>query len=444
MTPFKQCQNESHFPLPEEELSQHIEFLEEQLKEAKHKLRGLLAQQETRMQFQQEDEILFRHFIASNVIGMHRSDIYGRLYEVNDACVEMLGYSREELLSRDFRWRSITPPEYHHTDDNAIEQIKRTGMAQPWEKEYIRKDGSRVPILIGVVATDTTGRDCIVFTIDLTHHKRIQRELKTSEERFRIAAEASPNIVWMAREGGRVIYANQTFYSFTGMRREDDDGFAWLETVHPDDRQKVLDAGTRAELHGSEFEHEIRYRSKSGQYRWFLARALPLCDKATNTTIWYGTCTDIDDQKRAAQQLRDSEARLRLLADAIPQIVWTANPQGEIQFFNHRWFEYTGLTLEQSIDGGWQLLIHPDDKQQYLSRWNQALETAETFEAEFRLKRAAGKKASQTPYRWHLCRAVPMRGYDGRIVKWFATWTEIESQKGNKETKRDERQLEPE
>jgi PAS domain S-box-containing protein len=110
--------------------------------------------------------------------------------------------------------------------------------------------------------------------------------------------------------------------------------------------------------------------------------------------------------------------------------VFTANAAGEIDFFNDRWFEFTGLTLAQSQNDGWQLLIHPDDLDKYMTEWNKALETGDSHEIEFRLRRAVGIKSMKNHvYRSHLARAVALRGTDGEVIKWFATWTEIEGQR---------------
>ena len=180
---------------------------------------------------------------------------------------------------------------------------------------------------------------------------------------------------------------------------------------------------------GEPFTAEGRLIDKNGHYVWILVRSLPIKDSAGRVTKWFGTSTDINDQKRAEVELRASETSFRTLADAIPHIVWTANSAGEIDFFNHRWIEYTGLTIEQSLNDGWQLLIHPDDLPGYLVEWTHALQTGSTYERSFRLKRALGiKSKSSNPYRRHLGRAVPLRGKDGKIMKWFATWTEIEHQ----------------
>ncbi len=118
------------------------------------------------------------------------------------------------------------------------------------------------------------------------------------------------------------------------------------------------------------------------------------------------------------------DAHYRTLAEAIPQIVWTANPDGWLDFYNQRWFDYTGLTLEQTQGWGWEPVLHPDDLQNCILLWTHAYSTGEPYETEYRFKRAADGE-----YRWHLGRALPVRDADGAIVKWFGTCTDIHDQK---------------
>jgi PAS domain S-box-containing protein len=118
------------------------------------------------------------------------------------------------------------------------------------------------------------------------------------------------------------------------------------------------------------------------------------------------------------------EERYRSLADAMPGIVWTADPAGSLDYYNRRWFEYTGLTPEQSLGWGWQPVLHPEDAERCLKRWARSVKTGENYEIEYRFKRA-----SDGSYRWHLGRAVPMRDQAGQIVRWFGTSTDIHDQK---------------
>ncbi|HEV2914689.1 MAG TPA: ATP-binding protein [Pyrinomonadaceae bacterium] len=138
----------------------------------------------------------------------------------------------------------------------------------------------------------------------------------------------------------------------------------------------------------------------------------------------FSAATGKAELKAALDKLRESEAQYRSLADAMPQIVWTADADGAFDYYNQRWFEYTGLTPEQALGWGWQPVLHPEDAERCLRRWATSVKTGADYEIEYRFKRA-----SDGAYRWHLGRALPMRDQDGRIVKWFGTSTDIHDQK---------------
>jgi PAS domain S-box-containing protein len=133
------------------------------------------------------------------------------------------------------------------------------------------------------------------------------------------------------------------------------------------------------------------------------------------------------------------EQEYRMIAEAIPQIVWTARPDGYNDYFNQRWFEYTGLSTDETYDPvnqGWpdyrerttvsdvQSAVHPEDFNNYIRRWKEALSSGKSYEIEYRFRRA-----SDGTYRWHLGRAVPIRDSDAKIIKWFGTCTDIHDQK---------------
>ncbi len=119
-----------------------------------------------------------------------------------------------------------------------------------------------------------------------------------------------------------------------------------------------------------------------------------------------------------------NEEQYHALADAMPQIVWTARPDGRLDYYNKRWFDYTGTTLDETQGRGWEMLLHPDDFPKSNDKWTEARRTGETFETEYRFKRA-----SDGVYRWHLARAVPVYDADGQILKWIGTCTDIEEKK---------------
>jgi PAS domain S-box-containing protein len=128
---------------------------------------------------------------------------------------------------------------------------------------------------------------------------------------------------------------------------------------------------------------------------------------------------------KAEEALRASEERYRMLADAIPQIVWTSTLDGRNEYYNQRWFAYTGLTQEQSSGDGWKTVVHPDDIASTMDKWSRANERGECFAMEYRLR---GRDGS---YRWHLGLAMPWRNASGQIVKWFGTCTDIDNRKSS-------------
>jgi len=130
------------------------------------------------------------------------------------------------------------------------------------------------------------------------------------------------------------------------------------------------------------------------------------------------------ERRQAEEALRASEEKYRSLADLIPGIVWTARPDGWIDYANQFWFKFTGLTMEQTQGVGWASVIHPDDLQRVSDLWVKSLQSGESVEVDYRIRRA-----SDGVYRWFLAQGRPLRDREGRIVKWFGMLTEIEDQK---------------
>jgi PAS domain S-box-containing protein len=141
---------------------------------------------------------------------------------------------------------------------------------------------------------------------------------------------------------------------------------------------------------------------------------------ARDVTERLRTERELKEAKVAAAR-RDGEQRYSFLADTVPQIIWTARPDGGIDYYNRAWFDYTGLTLEQSTDWSWEAVVHPDDLQLCVDRWNYSVTTGANYELEYRLKRG-----SDGAYRWHLARALPMRDEKGGIIQWVGTCSDID------------------
>ncbi len=112
------------------------------------------------------------------------------------------------------------------------------------------------------------------------------------------------------------------------------------------------------------------------------------------------------------------------LADSMPQMVWAAAADGRVDYYNLRWFDFTGTTFEKAKNWGWKAVLHPDDLKQAVDRWTHAFTTGTPYEVELRLKRA-----SDNVFRWHISRALPIRDENGKVVRWWGTCTDIENYK---------------
>ncbi len=238
--------------------------------------------------------------MESNIVGIYFGDFSGRIYEANDAFLEMVGYTHEELVAGIIHWDCLTPPEYQALDQQKIQELQTSGVCTPFEKEYFRKDGTRIPILLGIARVEGTEEDGygVCFVIDQTQRKLAEVALRQSEERYRYLSDAMPQLVWICNANGEYEHVNQRWREFTGQTVEQSQGFGWTTVLHPDDIQPAIQAWTEALRIGEPYEHEMRYQRLDGIYRWHLARGVPIKDEQGRVVKWFGTSTDIDDRQQ--------------------------------------------------------------------------------------------------------------------------------------------------
>lgn len=204
----------------------------------------------------------------------------------------------------------------------------------------------------------------------------------------------------------------------------------YLETVIPDDRQLVHSAVTQAVEHAKPYEVEFRTALPDGSIRWMLSKGTVVRDKAGRPLRMLGVNTDITARKdaeaalRSEAALRESEARLRVLADAMPQIVFTARPDGNVDYLNRKWYELTGSPVGDVSPESWMAALHPSDRTGVAESWLANVRAGRPHETEARIW-----SAGAGTYRWHLARALPVRDASGEIVHWYGTATDIDDHK---------------
>src|SRR6266852_247302 len=263
--------------------------------------------------------------------------------------------------------------------------------------------------------------------------QRAYQEIKQSEGRLRKIIDTIPTLAWCSLPDGTGEFWNRRWHVYTGLSHEAVRGWGWQDAIHPEDLKEITDKWLGFLASGQPGEVEGRLRRFDGQYRWFLFRAHPLCDELGKIVNWYGVCIDIDDRKRAEEQLRRDQSELQRITDAISNAIIVLDSDGKAIYANRFARDYTGLTPEDLWAEDFRSLIfHPDDVGASRSVHQLALRRGVPFEDEQRALRKDGQ------YRWFLIRYNPLLDEEGNVLRWYATATDIDERKRNEDRTRNE------
>jgi PAS domain S-box-containing protein len=233
-----------------------------------------------------EREAKIRRLVDANIIGIFFWEIEGRIIEANDTFLRMVGYDRDDLISGRICWTDLTPPEWLDVSERAVEEMKLTGSLQPYEREYFRKDGSRVPILIGAASFEEGGNQGVAFVLDLTERKRAEAEARESEQRYREMQTEVAHANRVATMGQLTAsIAHEVNQPIAGILSSGQAALHWLARESPD-----LDAARRA------IERLIRDASRAGSV---IGRVREIIRKAPKRSEW----VDINEAAREVIEL---------------------------------------------------------------------------------------------------------------------------------------------
>ena len=288
----------------------------------------------------------------------------------------------------------------------------------------------------------------LIEGVDITQHAHAEEHLRenqrqvlraaqsTETERSRLDAllEAAPVGIIMADAQGRLLRINAENRRIWGQhplsqsQSEYGQWKGWWADGGPRHGQRIgADewAMSRA-LRGEEAPRDIVEIESFGPHpvrRTIVNSGAPVRDAEGRIVGAVIAQMDITDRVRAEQAARDNEAKFRTITEAMPQMVWSTRPDGSHDYFNHQWYEFTGVQPGQTDGEGWLAMFHPDDQARTVARWRHSLSTGEPYEIEYRLRHRSGQ------YRWTLGRALPVRDERGELVRWMGTCTDIHEQK---------------
>ncbi len=242
--------------------------------------------------------------------------------------------------------------------------------------------------------------------------------------------DALPGLGWTALADGRAEFLNQRWLDYTGLSAQQAAGLGWVEAIHPDDRERLIEYWRSCLGTGAPGDAEARMRRFDGAYRWFLFRVNPVRDAEGKISRWFGINIDIEDRKRSEEALGAKELSWRQIVDNIPGLVATMGAMGEVEFLNRQTLEYFGKTNAELKD--WSLIgaVHPDDLPRAIEARARAIETGEIYNIEHRCRRGDGI------YRWFQVRGIPVRNATGEITTWYLLLTDIEDRKKAEEALR--------
>jgi PAS domain S-box-containing protein len=244
-----------------------------------------------------------QRLVDAGILGIFIANLGGEIVEANQAFLQMFQYDRQDLLSGRLRWEDMTPAELRERDQRAVTEALATGFFQPYEKQFFRKDGSRLPVLLGG-ALFQDSNEGVSFVLDLSEQKRAEAKIREQEMEFRQMVDLVPQHVAVFGPNGERLYANRVTLNYVGLSLEE-----WRQTlghsfrsslfVHPDDQERVARDFNANRSSDSACELELRVRKGDGTHRWFLVRFNPLRDDQGHITRWYVASTDIEDRKQA-------------------------------------------------------------------------------------------------------------------------------------------------
>jgi PAS domain S-box-containing protein len=312
------------------------------------------------------------------------------------------------------------------------------------DKEWARREGlvsfAGYPLvaegrLVGVVAMfsrEALGQDTIEALESVAstvtqgvERKQAEEKLRESEERFRTVAESASDAIVTIDEESRILFVNPATEKIFGHSAPSLVGQSltilmpdYLRHVHSAGIKRYVETGRKhvswesVELPGLHKEgHEIPLELSFGEFI------------REGKRYFTGVVRDITKRKQAEEKLRESERSLRLLTEAIPQLIWSTTPDGAMDYCNRQLLKYTGKTLDEMHGDGWVNFLHPEDAGPITESWRKTIKTGKPFEVECRLRRADGQ------FRWTVSRGMPLRDGDGAIIRWYGTCTDMDDWK---------------
>lgn len=255
---------------------------------------------------------------------------------------------------------------------------------------------------------------------DLTFRLLVaERALADAEAQYQRFADALPYGIWTCGPDGELLHISESFLDLVGMTLEECQRFGWWEKLPADEIEPTRAHWKHCLLNALPYDQEHDFLGQDGVRHAVLVRGVPVKDDLGRVISWVGINLDIDDRRRAQAELRESESRFRTMADEAPVLIWMTGANGVSSYYNRRWIELTGVSLDEQLGRGWLSHLHPEDSERTLAVFRAAFERRQPFENTYRILDRDGN------YRKLLDRGVPRFLEDGSFAGYVGCSTDI-------------------
>ncbi|BAY61292.1 two-component hybrid sensor and regulator [Calothrix brevissima NIES-22] len=363
--------------------------------------------------------------LRSGAIGTWDWDLMHHLYW-DERMYELYGMQKSLMALRYQDWIDAIHPEDVAQAHASIQATLQGEKEFALEFRIIHPDGAvRFIKAAALVQRDRQGNPTRMVGInyDITERKQIEQALQESERRYATLAEASPVAIFRFDVDGNCIYVNDRWSEMTGRPITAALGMGWVDTLHPDDRDRILAGGRQAVAEKRGKNSEGRHLHPDGTITWFYSQMLPEIDADGNLIGYIGTLTDITNRKQIEQALQESERRYATLAEASPVVIFRFDADSNCIYVNDRWSEMTGKPITAALGMGWVDTLHPDDRDRLEKAWYDACAQNIIYQNEGRCLRSDGSII------WFYVQSLPETDPNNNIIGYIGTLTDITSRK---------------
>lgn len=364
----------------------------------------------------------FRALEENKLVGIVRRSPYGKYISANKTFCQLTGYTLREIKNL-----TLDVLTYHEDLDKerALNEQLISGNIPTYkiEKRIITKSGKIVWVEVNAAPfRNLYGKTeyIIVIIENIDQRKKAEYSLKQNEIKYKILAD-NPTIgfAW-ADDRGILIESNEAFHKMLGYQKNELLGRHFKDFTYYEDAKReseLIKKIFKGEI--NDYQIEKRYINKNKEVFWVDLNLSSVRNEKNEIQYFIGITQNIDARKKVEEALKQSEEQYRFLANTVPQIFWSADENGTVNFFNKKWREFTGLSDEESLNNGWVSALYPEDAVSTEKEWYEAVRQGVKYEKELRLMNKEGK------YKWFLSKATPLKDSKGNIIKWFGTCIDI-------------------